>query len=83
MNRPDRKEDVVRRMLEGPHPLVPADLVARATVRGTRMRRRRTAGRRLLWLLLTAGLVVFVVWAAVTHPWAPPPVRTTPPVEGF
>ncbi|WP_406136959.1 hypothetical protein [Streptomyces sp. NBC_01089] len=83
MSLPDRKEEMVRRMLAGPHPPVPADLALRAAERGARIRRRRTAGRRLAWLLLATALTGFVVWAALTQPWAPPPARTTPPVEGY
>ncbi|WP_327295630.1 MULTISPECIES: hypothetical protein [unclassified Streptomyces] len=83
MSLPDRKEEMVRRMLKGPHPPVPADLALRAAERGTRIRRRRTVARRVVWLLLTTVLVVFVVWATLTQPWAPPPARTTPPVEGY
>ncbi|WP_405777804.1 hypothetical protein [Streptomyces sp. NBC_00859] len=83
MNLPDRKEEMVRRMLAGPHPQVPADLLLRATERGARMRRRRRTGRRAAWLLLTAALLGFVVWATLAQPWAVPPARTTPPVEGY
>ncbi|MFE2374969.1 hypothetical protein [Streptomyces sp. NPDC059398] len=83
MSLPDRKEEMARRMLAGPHPPVPADLALRAAERGARIRRRRTAGRRAVWLLLAAALAAFVVWATLTHPWTPPPARTTPPVEGY
>ncbi|MET9535842.1 hypothetical protein ABZY02_35710 [Streptomyces sp. NPDC006649] len=83
MSLPDRKEEMVRRMLEGPHPPVPAGLALRAAERGTRIRRRRTAGRRVAWLLLAAALTGFVVWATLTQPWEAPPARTAPPVEGY
>ncbi len=82
MSPPDRKETEVRRMLAGPHPLVPADLAARATARGRRLmihrRRARHLGRLLALLVLAA-----LVWAAATQPWLPPPAHTTPRVEGW
>ncbi|WP_328537014.1 hypothetical protein [Streptomyces sp. NBC_00344] len=83
MSLTSRAEEEVRRILDTPHPPVPADLAIRARERGSGMLRRRTAARRLLWLLLTAALVAFVVWATVAQPWAVPPSQTTPPVEGF
>lgn len=82
MSRPDRKEDVVRRMLEARPPTVPADLAARAEEHGTRLLRRHRALRRLWWLLLVAA-IAFTVWAAVAQPWVLPPTETTPPLEGW
>ncbi|MFI9030626.1 hypothetical protein [Streptomyces sp. NPDC053560] len=82
MSPPDRKEAEVRRMLDGPHPLVPPDLGLRAAVRGRRLllwrRRLGLAG----WLLFLAA-VAFTVWAVTQQPWMPPPSRTTPPLEGW
>ncbi|MFJ2089706.1 hypothetical protein ACIOEW_10590 [Streptomyces sp. NPDC087901] len=78
-----RREDEVRRMLDTPHPQVPAELAARAAERGDRLlRRRRVLGR--LWLLTAAAVVVaFAVWAVVAQPWQVPPAETTPPLEGW
>ncbi|TRV79474.1 hypothetical protein FKN01_09980 [Streptomyces sp. 130] len=75
-----RREDEVRRMLEGPHPQVPADLAASAAERGARLLRRRRALRRLWVLALVAAVAVFAVWALTARPWEEPP-GTTPPVE--
>jgi len=83
MSRPDRKEDQVRRMLETRHPMVPADLAARAEEHGARLLRRHRALRRLWWLLLVAAAIAFTVWAAVAEPWVLPPTETTPPLEGW
>ena len=56
MSLPDRKETEVRRMLAGPHPLVPPDLAARALSRGSRLlaHRRLLRRARLGWSLLVA-----------------------------
>jgi hypothetical protein len=83
MSRPDRKEDEVRRMLETRHPMVPADLAARAAEHGTRLLRRHRVLRRAWWLLLVAAVIAFAVWAAVAEPWVAPPRETTPPLEGW
>ncbi|MFJ3581416.1 hypothetical protein ACIPPS_04135 [Streptomyces sp. NPDC090127] len=83
MSRHEEKEDEVRRLLESPHPQVPADLAARAVARGTRLLHRDRAVRRALWALLVVGVLVFVVWAAVAEPWHGPPAETTPPLEGW
>ncbi|MFG2871609.1 hypothetical protein [Streptomyces sp. NPDC048338] len=83
MTRHEQKEDEVRRMLETPHPQVPGDLAAQAVERGTRLLRRDRAVRRILWALLAAAVVVFVVWASVVRPWEVPPAGTTPPLEGW
>ncbi|MEE4491006.1 hypothetical protein ACIBI8_01355 [Streptomyces sp. NPDC050529] len=78
-----RKEDEVRRMLEGPRPQVPAELAARAEERGVRLLRRRRVLRRLWLLMVTAAVVAFTVWAVVAQPWQVPPAETTPPLEGW
>ncbi|MGW6565558.1 hypothetical protein [Streptomyces sp. NPDC054975] len=83
MSRHDDKEDEVRRMLESPHPQVPADLAGRAVARGTRLLRRGRAVRRALWALAFVAVLVFVVWASVAEPWHVPPAKTTPPLEGW
>ncbi|WP_434595626.1 hypothetical protein [Streptomyces sp. A5-4] len=83
MSLPDRKEDEVRRMLDGAHPPVPAGLGARAAERGERLLRRNVVARRLMWVLLMTVIVAFVVWVSVEQPWVSPPSMTTPPLEGF
>ncbi|MDT9693515.1 hypothetical protein Q5762_35385 [Streptomyces sp. P9(2023)] len=83
MSRYDDKEDEVRRMLESPHPQVPADLAARAAARGNRLLHRDKAVRRALWALLWAAVLVLVVWVSVAEPWHVPPAETTPPFEGW
>ncbi|UNO40196.1 hypothetical protein [Streptomyces sp. MST-110588] len=83
MNLPDRKEAEVRRLLDGPHPLVPPDLAARAAERGRRLLARRRLLRRLVWLLTLTALLALVIWVTVDQPWSPPPAITTPPVEGW
>ncbi|MGC4949913.1 hypothetical protein ACLQ2N_27410 [Streptomyces sp. DT224] len=75
-----RREDEVRRMLEGPRPQVPADLAASAAERGARLLRRRRALLRLWALALFAAVVVFTVWALTVRPWEAPPAETTPVV---
>ncbi|MCP9206083.1 hypothetical protein [Streptomyces cucumeris] len=79
----DRKEDEVRRLMEGPHPLLPPDLADRAAGRGQRILRRRRAVRAVGWVLLFAAVVAFGVWAAIVEPWTLPPTDTTPPLEGW
>ncbi|MET9882290.1 hypothetical protein ABZZ20_03860 [Streptomyces sp. NPDC006430] len=83
MSAPDRKEDRVRQLLEGPHPVVPAWLAASAAARGDRLMRRRRALRRAGWTLLCAAVVAFTVWALLTHPWEVPPSGVSPPLEGW
>ncbi|GAA0580202.1 hypothetical protein [Streptomyces crystallinus] len=83
MSMPDRKEAEVRRILEGPHPTVPAELAVRSAELGLRLLRRRQAARRLMWLVIVAAAVVFAVWASRVHPWVAPPSTVAPPVEGF
>ncbi|MFF6993521.1 hypothetical protein ACFY93_00950 [Streptomyces sp. NPDC008313] len=82
MNQPER-EAAVRRMLERTPPVVPPGLYAEAVRRGGRMQRRRTAARRLLWCVLIAAAVAFVVWASLARPWVEPPSETTPPLTGW
>lgn len=82
MNRPER-EAAVRRIMERAVPPVPAELCADVVRRGGRMLRRRRTARRLLWLLLFAVTVAFVVWALTARPWVEPPSRTTPPVTDW
>ncbi|MER5973778.1 hypothetical protein ABT112_29390 [Streptomyces sp. NPDC002055] len=83
MSLPDRKEDEVRRMLEGPHPAVPPDLAARAVQRGQRIHGRHRAVRTAGWALLLAAALAFAVWAAMAQPWLIPPADTTPPLDGW
>ncbi|MEV0437917.1 hypothetical protein AB0I84_11195 [Streptomyces spectabilis] len=81
MSQQERREAAVRRLLDAGAPAsLPPDLHADAVRRGSRALRRRTAGRRLLWLLLLAAAVAFSVWAATAQPWVEPPSRTTPPL---
>ena len=82
MNRPER-EAAVRRMLEQAPPPVPPDLYADVVRRGSRMLRRRTLARRVMWLLLFAATVAFGVWASMARPWVEPPSQTTPPLTGW
>ncbi|WP_455352816.1 hypothetical protein [Streptomyces sp. SYSU K217416] len=83
MSPPDRKEDEVRRMLEGPHPAVPAELAGHAAERGHRILRRHRAAMRLLWLLLVVAATAFAVWAALAEPWLEPSSDIAPPLEGW
>lgn len=81
MSFPDRKENEVRRLLEGAHAPVPADLAARATERGARLLRRRHGVHAVLWTLAVLAAVVFAAWAVTAQPWQlpqtpPPPVYT-------
>ncbi|MET9957633.1 hypothetical protein ABZ128_00810 [Streptomyces sp. NPDC006326] len=83
MSVPDRKEAQVRRLMEGPYPVVPAGLAASAAARGDRLLRRRRALRRAGWTLLCAAAVAFAVWASLTRPWEVPPSDVSPPLEGW
>ncbi|GCB46409.1 hypothetical protein [Streptomyces sp. NL15-2K] len=79
MNRPER-EAAVRRIMEQAMPPVPSELYSDVLRRGGRMLRRRRTARRVMWLLLFAVTVAFVVWALTARPWVEPPSETTPPV---
>jgi hypothetical protein len=70
-------------MLERTAPALPAELYPDIVRRGSRLQRRRTLALRLLWTLLFAATVAFVVWAAVVEPWVEPPSQTTPPLTGW
>jgi hypothetical protein len=83
MNPSDRGEAEVRRLLEGPLPVVPPELGVRAAERGERLLRRRRLRQRLLWLLLLTALVAFAIWASIAQPWTPEPLDTAPPLEGW
>ncbi|WP_432058808.1 hypothetical protein [Streptomyces sp. bgisy022] len=77
------REARVRRLLEGAPPPVPPDLHADAVRHGQRLLRRRNAARRLMWLLLCAATVAFLVWTLTARPWVEPPSETTPPLTGW
>ncbi|MFE9767203.1 hypothetical protein ACFYPC_22210 [Streptomyces sp. NPDC005808] len=77
------REAAVRRILERTPPPVPPELHADVVRRGSRILRRRTAVRRLMWLVLFAAAVAFVVWAITAQPWVEPPSETTPPLTGW
>ena len=83
MSQANRREAAVRELLEGPAPPVPPELCADAIRRGNRLLRRRTLLLRLLWLILLAATVAFVVWASIARPWVEPPSETTPPLAGW
>lgn len=80
MSQYERKEQAIRRLLEGTAPSVPPELHDDAVRRGSRALRRRRAARRLFWTLLFAAVVAFVVWASLARPWVEPPSDTTPPL---
>ncbi|GGY91280.1 hypothetical protein [Streptomyces poonensis] len=77
------REAAVRHLLEGAPPRVPPGLYGDVVRRGGRILRRRTAARRLLWLVLLTAAVAFVVWASMARPWVQPPSDTTPPLTGW
>ncbi|MEU2391019.1 hypothetical protein [Streptomyces sp. NPDC007369] len=83
MNVPDRREAQVRRLMEGPYPVVPAGLAAAAAARGDRLLRRRRILRRAGWTLLFAAAAAFAVWASLARPWEVPPSGVSPPLEGW
>lgn len=68
MRAPNRRDDEVRQLLDTPHPVVPAGLVAGATARGRRTLRRRRLVRHVLWVLLAAAVVAGIVLAVLTWP---------------
>lgn len=70
-------------MLERTPPPVPPQLCSDALRHGGRMLRRRTVARRLMWLVLLAAMVAFVVWASTARPWVEPPSDTAPPLTGW
>jgi hypothetical protein len=82
MSRADR-EAAARRIMERTPPPVPPELYRDAVRHGSRLLRRQTLARRLMWLLLWAAAVAFVVWAVVAEPWVEPPSETTPPLTGW
>ncbi|MDT9698874.1 hypothetical protein [Streptomyces sp. P17] len=82
MNRSER-EAAVQRIMERTPPAVPPGLSADAVRRGGRMLRRRRAALRLMWLLMFAATVAFVVWALMARPWVEPPSEVTPPLTGW
>ncbi|WP_200823136.1 hypothetical protein [Actinacidiphila yanglinensis] len=61
---PNRREDEVRRLLDTPHPLLPADLAARAVRGGRRLLLHRRVVRYALCLLLLAAATTALVLAA-------------------
>ncbi|MEU6847281.1 hypothetical protein ABZ930_35965 [Streptomyces sp. NPDC046716] len=84
MSLENRKSASVRAVLDSAAPpVVPAELCAEAMRRGARVLRRRRAVRRLLWCVLAAAAVAFLVWATMTRPWVEPPSQTTPPLTGW
>lgn len=83
MSLPDRKENEVRRLLDGPAAPLPPDLAARAVDTGGRLLRRRQAARVALWCLGVCAVLTFAAWAAVVQPWITPPSDVTPPVGGW
>ncbi|KOG32753.1 hypothetical protein [Streptomyces resistomycificus] len=82
MNRAER-EAAVRRIMDRTVPSVPPELYGEAVRRGGRMLRRRRAARCLMWLLLIAASVAFLVWALTVQPWVEPPSDTTPPLTDW
>ncbi|MFE5918569.1 hypothetical protein [Streptomyces sp. NPDC056468] len=82
MNRGER-EAAVRRIMERTPPPVPPEVYAEAVRRGGRMLRRRKAAVWLMWLVLFAATMAFVVWALTARPWVEPPSETTPPLTGW
>ncbi|MEV3861074.1 hypothetical protein AB0J38_43045 [Streptomyces sp. NPDC050095] len=84
MSSQERKEATVRAALDAaPPPVVPTELYAEAVRRGTRALRRQRAVRRVMWTVLFAAAVAFVVWATMARPWVEPPSKTTPPLTGW
>ncbi|MFC5215185.1 hypothetical protein [Streptomyces coerulescens] len=82
MNRAQR-EGAARQIMEHTPPSVPPELYAEVVRRGGHMLRRRKITLRLMYLLLFAATVAFVVWALMARPWVEPPSETTPPLTGW
>jgi ferric-dicitrate binding protein FerR (iron transport regulator) len=82
VNRVER-EAAARQIMERVPPTVPPELYADVMRRGARVLRRRLIARRLLWLLMCAAAVAFLVWAMTARPWVEPPSQTTPPYTGW
>lgn len=82
MNRPER-EAAVRRIMDQVPSSVPPELHDEVVRRGSRMLRRRRAALRLMWFVMFAAAVAFVVWAMMARPWVEPPSETTPPLTGW
>ena len=82
MNRTER-EAAARQIMDSAPPPVPPELYAEIVRRGGRLLRRRTIAVRLMWLLMFAATVAFVVWAVTARPWVEPPSQTTPPYTGW
>nr|WP_079408257.1 hypothetical protein [Streptomyces sp. 3211] len=76
------EETRVRQILERTVPRVPPEVYGEAVRRGARMLHRRTAARRLVWLLLLAAAVAFIVCVMTVQPWADPSADMTPPWTG-
>lgn len=80
MSLPDRRESEVRLMLDAPYTPVPADLAARAAVRGARLLRRRHGMHVTMWTLAVIAAVLFTAWAVTTQPWRVP---DSPPIPAY
>ncbi|WP_433892050.1 hypothetical protein [Streptomyces sp. CA-111067] len=78
---PNRRDDEVRRLLDTPHPMVPADLPLRAVVRGRRIVRRRRAAHHVLLALLAAAVLAGIVVAVMMWPHHDTP--QTPSDDGY
>lgn len=79
---PDRKQDEVRRLLDGPHPPVPHDLALRAEERGRRLLHRRRILHGTIAFVLAAALITFLVIAVATWPSNPAgPPADPPPLD--
>jgi hypothetical protein len=79
---PDRKQDQVRLMLEGPYPPVPPDLAFRARERGRRLLRRRHVLHVITVSALLAALIILLVVAGTTLPVEPAgPPADPPPLD--
>lgn len=79
----DRREEEVRRLMDGPHPHVPPDFAHAAIARGQRALRRRRLARHVGVMLGLAVILVFTVWAVNTQPWQGDSRPTTPPGIGW